>query len=144
MTEKLSQPKCFLVNVRWPITGRKRSVASRRCYLSLFHLTTIWWHNKFLVIVLIPNRIDLLHAFLLLHTGILSIAKCLKLPDLILSLLWLLKMNIGDTTVFVHNVILCDYVTFTFWVTLELFRRHATISQNVLIFASNTSQLDYQ
>ena len=32
-------------------------------------------------------------------------------------------------------------VTFRFWVTLELSRRHGNLSQNVLIFVSNTSQL---
>ena len=51
-------------------------------------------------------------------------AKGLKLPDLILPLRWLLKTDIGYKTFFVHNVTLCNSVTFKFWVTLELSRRH--------------------
>ena len=34
-----------------------------------------------------------------------------------------------------------ESVTFKFWVTLEFSRRYCNLSQNVLIFLSNTSQL---
>ena len=51
-------------------------------------------------------------------------AEGLKLLDLILSVFLLLKTNIRYKTSFAHNVMLCNSVTFQFWATLELFRRH--------------------
>ena len=55
----------------------------------------------------------------------LRVAKSLKLPDLILSLLLLLKLTIGYKTFFsLINMMICNFVTFKFWATLELFRHH--------------------
>ena len=51
----------------------------------------------------------------------------IKLPDLILSLLCMLKMHRGCKTFFAHNVSLCNSVTFKFWVTLEFSRRHGNL-----------------
>ena len=58
----------------------------------------------------------------------LSVAKGLKLPDLIVSLLWLLKTQRGyKTFFFAHNVSLCNSVTLKFWVTLEFSRSHGNL-----------------
>ena len=48
-----------------------------------------------------------------------SVAKGLKMFDLTLSLLLLLKQNIGFKTLIMLSV------TFKFWITLEFFRRLA-------------------
>ena len=81
------------------------------------------------VFVNVSNKIDILRR----HTDHLSVGKGLKLLDMILSLLWLLKTQICYKTIFfffvfffffAHNVMLCNSVTFRFWATLELFRRH--------------------
>ena len=76
------------------------------------------------VCVIVSNKIDILRR----HTDYLSVGKGLKLPDMILSSLWVLKTNIGYKGFFffffffflAHNVMLCNSVTFRFWATLEL------------------------
>ena len=58
------------------------------------------------------------------HYENLSVAKGLKMLDLTLSLLLLLKQNIGYKTFFRSSRDVPLSVTFKFWVTLESFRRH--------------------
>ena len=66
------------------------------------------------------------------HTVHLSVAKGLKLPDLILSLLWLLKTHRG----FMNSV------TFKFWVTLEFARRHGNLKPKCFDFCIEYKPVD--
>ena len=78
------------------------------------------------------------------HTDDLSVAKSLKLPDLILSLLRLLKTPRGYKTFFfffAHSVILWNLWLLNFGLLLNFRDVTVTLSQNILIFVSNTSQL---
>ena len=64
------------------------------------------------------------------------------MSDLNLTFLLLLKTKILVTKPFITQTVMsCNSVTFEFSVTLEFLRRHLTISRNLFIFVSNTSQL---
>ena len=49
------------------------------------------------------------------------------MPDLILSLLLLMKIHSGFKPFFAHNVTFCKSVIFKFWATLEFSRRHGNL-----------------
>ena len=66
---------------------------------------------------------------------------------MILSFLLLLKTHIGYETFFARNVKLWEYVTFKFWATLELFRRHGNQKPKRFDFGNEydrTLQFHYQ
>ena len=78
------------------------------------------------------NRVLKKFHVLRTHTDNLSVAKGLKLPDLILSFFLLLKTNIGYETFF--SLIMWWYVIFKFWATLEF----VVYVIDVLFYGSST------
>ena len=69
-------------------------------------------------------------------------AKCLKLPDLILSLLWLLKTHTGYKTLFCSYRDFMKSVTFKFWITLEFSRRHCNLKPKRFDFCIEYKRID--
>ena len=114
-------------------------------------LTAIWWHKKKIRLLQFSWAQTVIYVKdYIRHTDDLSVAKGLNLPDLIVSLLWLLKTHSGNKTFFffffffsffAHNVIFGYLWLLNFGLLLNFRDVTVTLSQNVLIFVLNTSQL---
>ena len=112
----LSQQKRFFVNVTLISSMAHYRLMTFAC------IATVSSSNRHLNSYLVAqkcSRLFLVQTVIYVKNSLrnkddLSVAKGLKLPDLILSLLWLLKTHRGYKTYFSDNVTLCNPVTFKF------------------------------